>query len=288
MRIPALLLILLLVSCGPRPVPASPALWQVEGADGRKAWLFGTIHALDAPTQWRSGKVGAALNQADVLVVELADVDDDAAVSAAFEKLAHTPGQPPLTRRISPALRQRLDRLLADRGLTDSDFADVESWAAAVMLARSASSGKLDPRFGIDRAILKAARSSDMRIVELEGADGQLQLFDTLPQSAQGALLDAVVSDTGGLSSDSGSIAAAWRKGDMAAIERESTRGILADPTLRAQLFTMRNANWQVRLADMMARGDRPFVAVGAAHMVGPDGLPAMLEARGYAVTRIQ
>ncbi|MCG6121031.1 MAG: TraB/GumN family protein, partial [Blastomonas sp.] len=41
-------------------------------------------------------------------------------------------------------------------------------------------------------------------------------------------------------------------------------------------------------ITDMMRLGARPFVAVGAAHLAGPDSVQALLEARGYTVTRLQ
>jgi uncharacterized protein YbaP (TraB family) len=63
---------------------------------------------------------------------------------------------------------------------------------------------------------------------------------------------------------------------------------MLSDPDLRAALFTGRNRSWSARIAAMLARGEHPFVAVGAAHMAGADGLPAMLAAAGYRVTRVQ
>lgn len=267
--------VLALASCGEAPVPAKPALWEVSGPKGEKAWLLGTIHALPRPAAWRSPTMNAALDGADRIVVEVAAVDPNV-----FDELARTPGQPPLATKVAPGLRASLAARLKAAGLSESRFADLETWAAAMTLAQG--SGQ-DPANGIDRAVV--ALAGPRPVVELEGTRGQLAIFDRLPESEQRDLLAAVVADPGGAAE---SPADAWLKGDMAAIERDTHRGLLADPELRAALFTARNQAWTQRIAAMLAGGERPFVAVGAAHMAGPEGLPALLAARGYAVRRLQ
>lgn len=267
---------LALAACGEAPVPARPALWEVAGANGEKAWLFGTIHALPRPAAWHSPAIDAALGGADRIVVEVAAVDPKI-----FAELARTPRQPPLSSKVPPELRARLAEQLDAAGLDASRFADLETWAAAMTLAQANARG-LDPANGIDRAVV--ALAGKRPVVELEGTRGQLAIFDRLPESEQRDLLSAVLADPG----EPDSPAQAWLKGDMAAIERETHRGLLADPELRAALFTVRNRAWAERIAAMLAGGQRPFVAVGAAHMAGSEGLPALLAARGYAVRRLQ
>lgn len=268
---------LALAACSPAPVPARPALWQVTGPHGEQAWLFGTIHALPRPAAWRSATIAGALQQADRIVVEVTAVD-----AAAFAELARTPGQPPLSSRVPPRLRARLAQQLKTAGLDEHRFADLETWAAAMTLAQANAKG-MDPANGIDRAIIALA---DKRpVVELEGTRGQLAIFDRLSEAEQRDLLAAVVADP---SQSSDNPAQAWLTGDMAAIERETHRGLLADPELRAALFTGRNHTWANKIAAMLAGGQKPFVAVGAAHMAGADGLPALLAARGLSVKRVQ
>ena len=280
----ALLLALTLAACGPKTDPARPALWQVEDAAGHKAWLFGTIHALERPADWRGRAVDDALSRAGAVLVE-ADVRDAKALARIFAALARSPGQPPLGSRVSPALRGQLAALLARHDLSDNQFADTETWAAALTLAQ-ASAPVLNREHGIDRAVLAAAEGKP--VVELEGAQAQLSIFDHLPETEQRDLLAAVIADGSAVEGESPTLALAWRKGDVRAIERETARGLLADPQLREALFTGRNRAWGVRIARAIDAGQRPFVAVGAAHLVGPDGLGALLAAQGYKVTRIQ
>lgn len=280
-----LFLAALLAACAPAPQEADPALWEVTGPGGQQGWLFGTIHALDRPAKWQTSEVAAALGRADAVVVEVANVGDAAAMAQSFSRLSQTPGQPPLSVRVRPQLRGKLAALLDRADMRESQFGAVETWAAALTLARAGSTD-MESDYGIDRAVLKAAKGK--RVIELEGATRQLSLFDSLPEREQRDLLEAVVADSGSLREESPQLGDDWRKGDMAAIEAETRRGLLADPELRAALFTNRNRAWSNSIAGLMKGGAHPFVAVGAAHMAGPDGLPALLAESGYTVTRIR
>lgn len=273
---------LALAGCEPAPVPAKPALWEVTGPGGQRGWLFGTIHALPRPAAWRSPVIDNALAGADRIVVEIAAVGDPAAMQREFAALARTPGQPPLAGKLPPALRGKLAAELKAAGLDESRFADVETWAAALTLAQ-AGAKDIDSANGIDRAVV--ALAGNRPVVELEGTRAQLGIFDRLPEAEQRDLLAAVVGDP---DQDTDAPFAAWLKGDMAVLERETHRGLLADPELRQALLTGRNLAWTEKVAAMLAKGDKPFVAVGGAHMAGPEGLPALLAARGYRVTRVQ
>lgn len=274
---------MLLGACSPKPVPADPAIWLVESPDGNKAWLFGTIHAAPVPIEWHADVVERALGDADTVMVEVTDVTAPAAMAATFARLSRSPGHPALVERVPPDDREMLNRALGKHGLADTDFSETETWAAALTLARAASPDS-DSANGVDRAVLAASKGK--RIVELEGTKGQLQLFDSLAENEQADMLVAIARDAV-RADNSASLFDAWRQGNMDAIADETRRGLLADPELREVLFTGRNRTWAERIATDMARGHRPFVAVGAAHMAGPDGLPALFKAKGYVVTRL-
>jgi uncharacterized protein len=271
-----------LAGCGRAPLPADPALWQVEGPQGQRAWLLGTIHAAPRPLDWRSEAVERAMGEADEVFVEVATLADEKASARIFAHLAATEGMPSLADRLPPGDRLALHAALEQTGNASTDFSRIETWAAALMLARAGAVGG-EARHGVDRAVIAAA--GDRPVRELEGTAGQLSLFDRLPEAEQRDMLAAVVREAADPPVD---ILEAWRTGDMAAIERTTRTGLLADPQLREALFTSRNRAWMQRIVLAMAAGRKPFVAVGAAHMAGPDGLVAMLKAAGCRVTRLR
>ncbi len=280
-------LLLALAACAKPPEPVHPALWEVTGPSGERGWLFGTIHALPHAAAWRTPAMNAALRDADEIVVETRDVADPAAIAREFERVAETPAQLPLSARIEPSLRPALARLLRRIGTRDDQFANTETWAAALTLARAASP-RQDSAFGLDRALLAAAPGKPM--AELEGTAAQFALFDQLPEADQRDLLNATVREDGALrqAQDDRNLVDAWAKGDMAAIERETHKGLLADPELHEALLDGRNRAWADKVAALLKSGAHPFVAGGGAHMAGARGLPALLAARGFTVRRVQ
>lgn len=269
-----------------KPAEVRPALWLVEGPGGQKAWLFGTIHALPKPVDWRSAKLVAALNQSDRLLLEVANIEDDAATAMAFAALAQSPGLPPLEQRVPPDQHDELGAALrADRfepGALDS----YETWAAALMLQNAAmAAGDSNSANGIDRALVRGYAKP---VEEFEGAAAQLAIFDRLPEAAQRALLEAAIARPGDDLAILRKLEQAWAHGDIATVEAETNADFLSNPELREALLTRRNNAWLARLVGELQQGKHPFVAVGLAHLAGQDGLPALLARRGYTVTRLQ
>lgn len=276
----ALAAALLLAACGAAerdwPEP-SPALWEVVSPGGERGWLFGTIHALPDDVPWRTPVLELALARSGVLVVEIAAVGDAAKAIDAFERYSGGSNLPPLSRRVAPEDGADLAAFLDRAGLEADDFAATDTWAAAMVLANAARSQESGQ--SVDRALIDAGGE----VVELESHAAQYALFDALPAGEQADLLMTLARDTG----DESTRTEAWLTGDLAALERLSA-GLLRDPELREALQAGRNRQWAPRIAALVESGRRPFVAVGTAHLFGEDSLPALLEAEGYKVRRIQ
>jgi len=275
---------LALAACGaPRdrawPAP-SPALWEVSGEHGERAWLFGTIHALPDGVAWRTPQFERAFAASDLLMVEIANLGDARDGQRAFDAFAKGPPQPPLSTRVAPADRPALTALMARAGLTDDDFWNVESWAAALMLSNAARASETGN--GVDRALL----AENKPVEGLESYTQQFSRFDRLPAEDQRALLAGVAREAQAEQADER--VTAWLTGDLAALERQMEGEFLGSPGLRGALLVARNRYFATRIGAAIERRHRPFVAVGAGHMLGADGLPALLAARGYTVTRLR
>ncbi|KPL67666.1 hypothetical protein SZ64_05770 [Erythrobacter sp. SG61-1L] len=279
-------LALLLVACNSapeQPEPA-PALWEITGANGQHGYLFGTVHSLPEGYRWRTQVLDDAFAASDRLMVEVDLARDGAAIGGIFASLARSPGLPPLSSRLSGERQAELKQAMKARGLSDKDFAGLESWAAALTLAQAYDDGTDGE--GADLTLIKAAGKRP--VIELEGAAPQLRLFDALPEQDQRDLLAGVAQEALQGEELGDERLNHWLTGDAAALEKETHEGMLADPGLREALLLSRNRAWSEKIAEELAKGGTLFVATGAAHMVGREGLAALLAERGYSVRRVQ
>lgn len=261
------------------PAP-SPALWEVTAPGGEKAWLFGTMHALPEGVEWRTEAIDNAFAEADLLVVEIAELGDEQLAFDAFRERAYSDGLPALYDRVESDERQLVEAMVEKANGDPADYADMESWAAAMVLAGGIRVG--DPEFGADRVLMAEGKT----LVGLESFEEQYDIFDRLAEEDQDDLLLAMARDAG--QNSASVLTEAWLTGDVELYTGHINASLADFPALQRALVIDRNARWARRIAELTRSGRKPFVSVGAAHVPGEHGLVSLLEARGYEVTRLQ
>jgi uncharacterized protein YbaP (TraB family) len=85
-----------------------------------------------------------------------------------------------------------------------------------------------------------------------------------------------------------GELTAAWGRGDVAALEKVINEDVDAVPAARKAIITDRNRRWSAWVQGRLEQPGTILMAVGAGHLVGTDGVPAILEAEGVKVVRVQ
>jgi len=283
MRFLTLVLALLLAA----PAFAVPAMWQVEGGKARIT-LYGTVHALPPGKAWLSAAARAAFTSADTLLVEVANSGDPVVMAGVVQRLGVLPAPVPLASRLPADLRPQLASHMKALGLAQGSLDQFKTWLAAItILATDMQRSGLNPADGVDRALIAMAGTAGKPVVGLETAEFQLGLFDALPETEQRLILGSAIIDAGSAQDEVRALLKAWEAGDVERIRVEFDDGSLS-PELEAALLTRRNAAWADVLARRAAEPGGVFVAVGAAHMAGPNSLIALLQARGLTVRRVE
>lgn len=289
-RLLALFALTLVAACGQDSKPVAkveggPALWQVQRGE-LNGWLFGTIHVLPKGVAWDTPAIKEAMGASDRLILEAADLQDEQKTLGLFEKMGRSPGLPPLEKRVPDGEKAALSKAMADGGTNSQLLSGYESWAAAMLLSAASQQGLgVSQSDGVEPVLIETYKKAGKPIGGLETVERQFAAFDTLPESAQSALLIQTVHEAKGMKALYDRILTAWSKGDMDAIAKEDKVGEQPDPVVEEAILVARNRDWVKAIEPMKGR---PFIAVGAGHLTGRENLIELLKAQGYTITRVQ
>ncbi|NRD90791.1 hypothetical protein C8024_17115 [Sphingopyxis sp. BSNA05] len=204
-----------------------------------------------------------------------------------FSRLAISPGQAKLDERIKPDLHDDLDRIIDSSNISERALNRMETWAAALSLASAQTrSLGLDSSGGVEKKLTARFEKAGKPIEALETIELQLGYFDKLPEEQQRQMLTSVLEDSDDAQQAFELLFNAWMTGDLEHIVTLSDTGILKDPKTREYLLVARNLDWAEQLDKRLQRPGTSLVAVGAAHLAGPDAVQAMLAKRGYKIEK--
>jgi len=258
---------------------------------GQTAYLFGTMHVGRADFFPLDLTATQAMAQSSELVLEL-DASQTDNMQAGLQRYAALPPPQTLDTLLPPALRQRLHTQLDALAIPRETVQGWKPWMASLALTVGALKKQ---GYGFEYAtefyFIGIANALGLPVTELEGIDYQFQLFDSIPPQEQLVYLDESLGylETGDMRADTQALVDAWLAHDPAALQQITAKALERAPRsadwVKQKLFTERNLRMSEKIEQMLADGKTPFVAVGALHLTGADGVPALLEKRGYRVT---
>jgi len=262
--------------------------WKATKGKGA-VYLIGSVHMLTADFYPLPAALDAGFRDSDLLVEE-ANLAEMLSPNMQFTMLSRgmLPAGQTLDKVISPATLALLDKHTSGLGMPLDALKQFKPWMLAMTIeAMEWQKAGFDAELGLDKHFFDRAQADNKSIQGLETTDFQISLFDGMSTDQQDKFLAETLK---GVTTETASVkklATSWKVGDVATIEKLVLADVKDDPIVYDRLLVARNRAWLPKIEALFSRPRPAFVVVGAAHLVGPDGLLSMLKAKGYQLVQL-
>lgn len=259
-------------------------LWQIERAGLRPSYLLGTIHSDDSRIISIPDIIRQKLRQADSFVAELKM--DSFSMQAGSRLMFLPPGQT-LASLIGERRYQRCVALLAGYGMSAEVIQRMKPWAVVVTLSMPKS------RTGIvlDQQLYQEAERYGKKTYGLETSREQVAVFEAFSLQQQIVMLDDAINEFDRLPMLFDELLRYYLQRDLSGLQRSSEKYMQQGDSVIAKSFKQkvlldRNYMMVRRMQPRLLEGNS-FIAVGALHLPGDEGILRLLERQGYKVTAV-
>ena len=269
------------------------ALFRAEH-NGHTLYLFGTMHVGSPRFFPLEPRLEKAVAGASALAVEVDVSANPAEVARLTQQYALvTPGLDPYA-QMPEATRASLRRALRRARVSEQAVTMFRPWMLASLLSLSEFVAKgYSPELAVDSYLIQLARQNKVKVVELESVTAQLSLFAGLGAEGERAFLEDTLKamEDGKQEHDIHALTQAWEHADRGsldaiALDLEKDRSFSAR-FVQEKLLGERNVRMADKLAALLERENSTVAAIGTLHLLGRQGLPALLRAKGFKVERV-
>jgi uncharacterized protein len=275
----------LAVSFAIRADAASGCVWKITGPNGGTLFLGGSIHALRDTDYPLPPAYNRAFDSSSRLAFEV-DLKALSESSKSLIKSGQYPKGDSLKNHVDPRTYDYVRRVFALLKVPEQKFAQFRPWMLVLMLESPGLHG-FSGNLGVDEFLERRARANSRPMSGLESVREHTEVFSALSDRQSEALLLLTFIPHERASGEDVRMMNAWRHGDvdtLAGMMRDAFRDF---PAFGERLIGARNRNWIPKIEGYLRSGRTYFVIVGAGHIGGPEGLLALLKARGYQVEQL-
>lgn len=270
--------------------PPGPALFVVRDADSTM-YLFGTLHIRRPGVAWGGAQAQAGLAEASEVWTELEiSPNTDAQMQGLVGRYGMAEPGRPLSSYFSAEENARIVAAAQQLGLQPQMVEAMKPWLVGltIQVLQMMQAG-YDPAAGADRQIDAFADANGKTARWFETAEEQISMLAGMSPDVQRQMVLEAVDEAEAGAALMERMATAWETGDLTTLEQLVVDDMRTEyPEFYQVLLADRNDQWITVLHQELQGSGVDFVAVGAGHMLGEDGLVAQLRALGYTVERVE
>ncbi|NWJ23335.1 TraB/GumN family protein [Rhizobium sp. RM] len=274
--------------------------WRIEKSGAEPSYLLGTMHVTDPRVLEMPNGAKEAFEKAGAVIVESDEIVDEQKVAVSLlskpELTMFLDGKS-ITDILSPENAARLEKGLKDRGIPLNAVSRMKPWMLSGFVALPACefTRKAAGASFLDKKLAEDALKNGKRLIGLETMVEQLTAMSELPMEFHlqslietlelGDRMDDVMATMTDLyvSGDIGMTMPMLKSLDTKTAGT-SEQGYVA---FEQRIITDRNHVMAERAAPELEKGN-VFMAVGALHLPGSEGVIELLRAQGFKVTRVE
>ena len=279
-------------------------LWKIERQGLDPSWLFGTMHVTDPRVTRMPDAARAAFDTADTVVIETIDILDPVKAQAMLltnpELTMFTDGST-LTSRLSPEDASLVEAELSRRGIPLALVSRMKPWMIAGMVALPACelARKAEGVDFLDIRIAGDAKARGKQLLGLESIGEQMSAMADLPIEFHLRGLVETIRLAELMPDIMATMTDLYLDGEIALImpvilaagpdEAGAATGDDLDgyAEFEKRIVTMRNQVMADRAGPILEKGNA-FIAVGALHLPGDNGLVSLLRDAGYTLSVVR
>ncbi len=275
-----------LLLTGPALADGHPVtMWLIEG-EANRVYVLGSVHLLRSQDHPLPNVLEEAYQDAEALIMEL-DMDDldPAALQAATNRLGMLESGVTLEDVLGNELYAEALAAAEKLRVPLDMMSQSEPWLAAITIEQLILMRMgFNPLYGIELHMTTKAVSDGKPITGLETAVEQLGFFDNMSIEAQTDLLMSTLTESQEAEQMMDDMIDAWRHGDVEFMQDNVLAELAEFPELYTTIVSDRNRRWVDEIVELLDDADDYLIVVGALHLVGEDGVPALLIERGIEI----
>jgi uncharacterized protein YbaP (TraB family) len=257
-------------------------LWKISKVGTPHSYVFGTIHVSDESIVKLPEEIDVALMQASIFVMEV--VPEPEEVRSVASLMYFNDGNK-LSDLISKPLYEEVVRLLDSYHLPEVAVELLKPWAAFLTMS-------YPPEFGqvLDMQLLEKARSHGAKVSGLESMQEQIDIFDSLSMKNQIKILSDTACHYATVENDFEKMKSLYIARDLSGLYAYSQRYSMSDDEVYNDLIKRilfdRNYTMAKRMQPMLENGNA-FIAIGAMHLPGDEGVLSLLAKNNYEISLV-